>query len=515
MHYTTPQILTQHNAIQHIECNLNLLYDLDYYIIMKRLSISILLVAFIVPMALAYVPPKRKHPEVAYNKFKMYHTMLPQVGRLDVSSTDRSNRTRWSIGCETLDRDYATFANYKHLLGPLGVGWARLQSGWAKCEKQKGIYDFTWLDEHVDGVIEQGMKPWLSLSYGNPIYSKHGKSLNAGIWTDEETMTAWCNYVRAIVRHYGDKVMMYEVWNEPDGKKSNTPEIAAELLIRTAEVVRKENPKAKILAFGLCAPRIKYMQPVLEIMKARRKLHLIDCVSYHTYYPNPDNATEGVLAFRDMIHGYSKNIDIFQGESGCPSILEFGHAMKYLEWSEFKQVKWVLRRMANDFAMNVPSSIFTLVDLQYPNMIQSFGMVRMNLLHKPMYKRPSYYGVQHLASLLTDDLHAVELNFEAYCNREIRGYGIANKENEVIGAMLWFSDLTPTDQLEKENVSVVLRDFDVDNLVYVEPITGYVHDLRPIITRGAKDGGNVRISGLPMWDSPIFLMNMSKINKKK
>lgn len=481
---------------------------------MKRVVIALLLIAFVVPATMAYVPPKRKHPEVAYKKFKEHHTMLPKVGELDVSNLDRSNRTRWSIGCETLDRDYATFEGYKHLLGPLGVGWARLQSGWAKCEQQRGVYDFAWLDEAVDGVIAQGVKPWLSLSYGNPVYSKNGKTLNSSIWTDEATMEAWCNYVRATVRHYGSRVMMYEVWNEPDGNKSNTPEIVAELLIRTAEIIRKENPKAKILAFGLCAPKIKYMQPVMEILKSRKKLHLIDCVSYHTYYPNPDNATAGVLAFRDMIHGYSKDIDIFQGESGCPSILEFGHAMKYLEWSEFKQVKWDLRRMANDFAMNVPSSIFTLVDLQYPNMIQSFGLVRMNLLHQPMYKRPSYYGVQHLSSLLTDDLHAVELKCDCYCNREVRCVGIANKENEVIGAMLWFSDLVPTDQLDKESVSMTLHNFDVASLVYVEPITGYVHDLRPVITRGAKDGGNVRISGLPMWDSPIFLIKKSAVQMK-
>jgi hypothetical protein len=202
--------------------------------------------------------------------------------------------------------------------------------------------------------------------------------------------------------------------------------------------------------------------------------------------------------------------------------LEFGHAMKYYEWSEIKQVKWDLRRMANDFAMNVPSSIFTLVDLQYPNMIQSFGLVRMNLLHEPMYKRPSYYGVQHLSSLLTDDLHAVELKCEAYCNREVRCYGLANKENELVGAMLWYSDLIPTDQLDKDNVSMTIygfncmneKEYKTESFVYVEPITGLVHDLLPVLPRGAKTGGNVRFSGLPMWDSPILIMKRSALKLK-
>ena len=78
---------------------------------MRKSIFTLLLMAFIVPVAMAYVPPKQVHPEVAYTKFKMYHTMLPQVGSLDVSNPDNANRTRWSIGCETLDRDYATFAN--------------------------------------------------------------------------------------------------------------------------------------------------------------------------------------------------------------------------------------------------------------------------------------------------------------------------------------------------------------------------------------------------------------------
>ncbi len=73
--------------------------------------------------------------------------------------------------------------------------------------------------------------------------------------------------------------------------------------------------------------------------------------------------------------------------------LEYGHAMNYYEWSEYKQAKWDLRRMANDFRLEIMSNIFTMVDLQYENMLQSFGLIRMNLRKKVVYKRPSYYAV--------------------------------------------------------------------------------------------------------------------------
>jgi len=72
--------------------------------------------------------------------------------------------------CETLDRDYAKFSVYKDYVGELGVKHARIQSGWAKCEKQKGVYEFDWLDECVYGLNQQTVKPWMCLCYGNPIY---------------------------------------------------------------------------------------------------------------------------------------------------------------------------------------------------------------------------------------------------------------------------------------------------------------------------------------------------------
>ncbi len=53
----------------------------------------------------------------------------------------------WSIGGETLDRDFAVYNNYKKYLGPLGAKAIRLQAGWAKCEKTQGVYDWAWLDE--------------------------------------------------------------------------------------------------------------------------------------------------------------------------------------------------------------------------------------------------------------------------------------------------------------------------------------------------------------------------------
>ena len=323
-------------------------------------------------------------------------------------------------------------------------------------------------------------------------------------------MKAWCKYVRETVKHYKGRIAMWEIWNEPNLRSKNNPEYYAEMLIRTAEEIRKIDNEAVILAFGLSGMPLGWTKSVMDIVKERKKLHLINYVSYHPYYPNPDTATTDILALRKLVKSYSEKIDIFQGETGCPSILEYGHAMNHWEWSEYKQVKWDLRRMANDFNLVIPSSIFTMVDLQYENMLQSFGLIRMNLRKSVVYKRPAFYGVRHMANLLTTEVFPKELTLESsYSDREISLVGLADKNGKTIGAMLWFCDQIPTDQLERELVSLTIDGLSLKEAVYVEPITGRIYDLSCVILRGGMSGGKIRFSRLPLWDSPIFIMEKS------
>ena len=63
-----------------------------------------------------------------------------------------------------------------------------------------------------------------------------------------------------------------------------------------------------------------------------------------------------------------------------------------------------MRRMAGDRTRDIRTNIFTLIDLKYPNMLQSFGLIRSNLLHEIIYKRPSFYGVQHMVSIFDDSV---------------------------------------------------------------------------------------------------------------
>ena len=104
----------------------------------------------------------------------------------------------------------------------IGVKWVRIQSGWARTEKEKGVYDFAWLDSIVDNLLARGLQPWMCLCYGNGLYDENAAKIFGAvgvppIFTDEQR-AAWDAYVRATVAHYKGRITHYEVWNEPDGK---------------------------------------------------------------------------------------------------------------------------------------------------------------------------------------------------------------------------------------------------------------------------------------------------------
>lgn len=473
---------------------------------------KLLLVCSVLMLAASVSVAQQKPYSLPWKNFNIHTTPLEQIGTLATKPADGSGNSRWSVGCETLDRDYADFSKYKQYVGELGVGYARIQSGWAKCETEKGTYDFAWLDDIVDGLHAEGVVPWMCLCYGNPLYGAD-RNLGAGMFTQDAVMEAWLKYVKATVERYKDRITIWEVWNEPNLRSKNNPEVYAEMLVRTAEVIRKIDKNAVVMGLSLAGMPLGWTKKVMDEVQKQGKLKLIDKVTYHPYYPNPDVATPDMLALRELVKSYSPHIDIFQGETGCPSIYEFGHAMNHREWSEYKQVKWDLRRMANDFRFEIPSSIFTLVDLQYPNMLQSFGLIRMNLLKEVVYKRPSFYGVQHMANLLTTEVKPVEMSVETNAPREISVVGLADADGRTVGAMLWYSDEVPSDNLKKDLVNLTIDGLTLYDAVYVEPITGRIYDLSSEeIPRGGKTGGMIRFSKLPLWDSPIFIMERSCVN---
>lgn len=80
---------------------------------------------------------------------------LKQIGTVSTKKAADIKESRLGIGFEKLDRDAFDPEKAYDKLANIGVKWVRLQSGWQKTEKQKGVYDFAWLDlvEYIDNSV--------------------------------------------------------------------------------------------------------------------------------------------------------------------------------------------------------------------------------------------------------------------------------------------------------------------------------------------------------------------------
>lgn len=148
---------------------------------------------------------------------------LEEAGTLAPVDSRHSSAERLSVGFETLDRELFDPEECYELLGKSGVKWARCQSGWSRCEKTPGGYDFAWLDRVVDRFCELGIRPWLGLTFGNRLYSPDAKHPSAvgcpPVCYGERAVRAWENFVRAVVDRYRGRVSCFEIWNEPDNRQ--------------------------------------------------------------------------------------------------------------------------------------------------------------------------------------------------------------------------------------------------------------------------------------------------------
>lgn len=182
---------------------------------------------------------------------------LAKIGTLAVpAARDVPGTSAASIGFEGLDRRlFEPTAEVYARLGACGVKWARVQTMWSRCEREKGVYDFSELDAVVDGLRAVGIRPWFSVTFGNTLYMSNCYTKAAvgcvPLYYGEECRAAWLAYVRALARRYHGKVTHWEIWNEANIAHFWQPRAPnahdyVELVKITGAAIRAEHPAAKI-----------------------------------------------------------------------------------------------------------------------------------------------------------------------------------------------------------------------------------------------------------------------------
>ena len=361
-----------------------------------------------------------------------------KIGEVPPVSAREAGDTVWGLGFEKLDRAVFDPEKAYDKVAELGVRHIRIQSGWARSEKTKGIYEFEWLDEIVNNLIQRGLEPWICLCYGNGLYDEAARKVFGAVGCPpiqtEQQRQAWSNYVTALTAHYRGQVSRYEIWNEPDGlwcwKHGVSGAEYGEFAKATAAAIHKGDPDAEVIGGAVCLYNFSWLTEMFETGVAES----LDAISYHAYLPDEFRGIANVRSLKSLSLRYNPKLRFIQGETGTQSREGGAGALHEGAWTPEKQAKFLARMLLIHFAEGVEiNSYFSCLD-----MIEAlngkvgekasyldygyFGVLgaefdadgRSTGEYRP---KPAYRTLQTLAAIFRGELIAEELPVRLLCDQ--------------------------------------------------------------------------------------------------
>ena len=449
---------------------------------------------------------------------------LRKIGTLIPKSVPEIETSMWSLGCETLDRDLASWDVYREYLVPLGIKRIRLQGGWSRTEQVKGVYDFAWLDRIIDDAISLGLEVCLETSYNNPVYNPNVRVGPSG-WLPkgEEALAAWDRWVEALARRYTPKgVNQWMMYNEPDNRLTpplridpavpfelNTPGEIADFNIRTAEIIKRVDPEARIGAFVISKLYLDMIEDLLMRVKQAGKTDLFHWVVYHGYGPNPDALNDHMKDLIALLERLAPDLKPWQGEAGGASeAVQF--ALSGINWTEYSHAKWNTRRMLCDFGMGIDSTVFTISDLSYyKDFVSRYGLLKTNPDNSLIKVKSAYYAVQNVVSLFNESLvrlpdYDVEVTGT---EKELSLFAFRDRTSGLDVIAFWEGTEMPSNNSDIEIVQLTVKNGQFNDPVWIDLITGNVYE----IPQGniSVANGAVTIKDIPVYDGPGVVADKS------
>ena len=459
---------------------------------------------------------------------------LIKAGKIQPKNSKDVEESRFGLGMEKLDRDEFDPNKAYDKVAALGVKWIRLQSGWQKTEKQKGVYDFAWLDDQVDNLLKRGLKPWLCLCYGNKIYDDFAGEYHGAVGCapihSEEAYNAWLVYVKETVNHFKGRIEYYEIWNEPEGDwcwkpKADSLEYA-EFAIKTGRVIKANDPTAKVITGSHYA---RSLAPLYKEMEAGMA-EVTDATTYHEYCYDETFIQHRVKAIKAVCDSYKEGIEIIQGESGSQSKSGGAGALYWLATDERMQAKQLARHTMADILAGVKfTSVFSCVDIaenlcaKAGTVIDTYGWFGVlgaefdKSTGFPIgeYKeKPSYFALQNLCSIFDENVEVCDLPVlltpqrspridTVDCNDPTIVLGGLKKKNGAKALVYWNSTSMYTVKEYESTISIQIVGLK-GKIRLIDPMDGTVYEIpENILTQ--PELGVYSLINLPIKDYPLIL----------
>ena len=419
---------------------------------------------------------------------------MNKIGTLKTYTSKEIDKSYVSIDFCCLDRELFKPEKCYELLGKTGIKHARCQTGWSRCEKEKGVYTFDWLDSVIDNLCEQSVTPWLSVTFGNPVYMPDCPNPTGvgcvPLYYGEETLTAWKNFVFEIASRYKDRVTYYEIWNEPNSPAFWHPSVPdgaeyGKLVNITAEVIRSVQPDAKFVCNVAGAHAFKFLNSLFDTIKKE----YLNVFSYHVYTKVPEYRTaESIVQVRKMLSskGFT-NVEFWQGESGCPSWTYEGHwLVKEGCDDEIAQAVYQLRRYFIDASIGVTrSSFFQMADMWEGSYSTASKVIKKVAAHGILNgltytPKKSYETITNLSTIFSGDIKPTEIFMLVDIDSKSPVDMIAcqkmtfEKDSIPLYAYYYPSSLADRTEITFNATVTVLNAF--ENPVLIDPLSGEVFE---------------------------------------
>jgi len=253
-----------------------------------------------------------------------------------------------------------------------GIKWSREEFQWHRIEPRKGEFDWNFYDQMVEVAHKHGISVYGLLAYWSE-------------WTKPNTVEGirdYCNWARQVVRRYKGKVNSWEVWNEPNIFFWTGPkEMYADLLARTYETIKSEDPNAIVLGCATSGIDTNFIKMTME------RGGKFDALAIHPYRGDLRDL-EFMRELRDVRQLVNKR-PVWITELGFPTELIEGY-------SERNQASLVARlyltALASEAVQNIAWYDFRNDGVDPYEKEQNFGLVRNDLRPKPGYRTLAALG---------------------------------------------------------------------------------------------------------------------------
>jgi hypothetical protein len=282
------------------------------------------------------------------------------------------------------------------LIAAAGFRFVRMDFHWQAVEPRKGKYQWAGYEELLANLEKRGLRAILILDYSHPLYEEEvtcphpitGQPHKTTASPQHpESVAAFARWAAAAARHFHERHVLWEIWNEPNGHFwSPKPDVQqyTTLALATAKAIREADPQATIIGPASAG----FPWEFLEGFFKSGVLEHLDAVSVHPYrgpqHP-PETAAGDYQRLRTLIERYAPpakqgRLPILSGEWGY-STFKKGVSLE-------RQAAFAARQQLSNLLNGVPLSIWYDWKNDGPDPSENehnFGTVFPDLKPKPAY----------------------------------------------------------------------------------------------------------------------------------